>query len=223
MSFLTRQNAIKLVSESSLIIFSVLLALLLNEYREHLKEEKLKTIALQKVTSELEKNLQTVESWYEYHIVVYQNFSRAIDDDSLKKAMARQKEFNFWSLMPNGVVRRVVSRSAWQALQTSDVFSSIDFETMLALSVTYNSQALGVETSLRIIQDILTSRESLRKEEIERTLILLRNAFMEIAAQEEFLIREYKTTLEKLKVFTTDNHTSSLHATSKDSVANREQ
>ncbi len=64
---LNRQNILKMVFESALIIFSVLLALFLNEYRGQLKENQAKKQALQMVKIELKANLETINEWYPYH------------------------------------------------------------------------------------------------------------------------------------------------------------
>ena len=51
--FFTKQSVLKLVFESVLIIFSILLALFLNEYRGQLKENQQKELAIQMVKIEL--------------------------------------------------------------------------------------------------------------------------------------------------------------------------
>jgi hypothetical protein len=60
-TFLTKQAILKLAFESVLIVFSVLLALFLNEYRGQLKENQQKELAIKMVRIELESNLKALK------------------------------------------------------------------------------------------------------------------------------------------------------------------
>jgi hypothetical protein len=193
--FFTKQNVLKLTFESVLIIFSVLLALLLNEYRGQLKEEQQKKLAMQMVTIELKSNLQALNEWRPYHEKVLNNLNQALNKNATNSALFNKNGEMIWSLMPSGVVQGVIDDGSWQTLKSSNVSSIIDFNTLFTLSKLYKHQAQGVETTLNHILTILSARESLEEKNQRSTIILLRNAFNEMVSQEAFLIKKYQQAL----------------------------
>ncbi len=201
--YITKQNLVKFLFESVLIVFSVLFALFLNEYRGNLKENELKQQALEKVYNEIETNLKTVNEWLPYHEKVFNNLQRAFESDSIKSALRKKKEISFWDLMPAGVTQSVINNAAWQAFKSSNVFSNVDFDTLLSLSKVYNIQKTGVETTIQSISETLMSRITFKKEELEISLLVLKNHFGELTAQERLLIKTYESCLKNLRI--TDN------------------
>ncbi len=193
--FLTKQNILKLVFESALIIFSVLFALFLNEYIGQLKETRQKELAIQMVKIELKSNLNTLKEWRPYHEKVLKNLNEALSSRSIKSELYTENGVLTWSLMPNGVVQRLIDNASWQTLKSSTVSSLIDFNTMFTLSKLYKHQAQGVDSTLNHILTILSARESLEKKNQRSTIILLRNAFNEMVSQEVFLIKKYQQAL----------------------------
>jgi len=196
-TFFTKQNTLKLAFESILIIFSVLLALFLNEYRGQLKEDQQKELAMQMVTIELKSNLEALNAWRPYHESVLKNLNEALNTNS---SLFTEKGFLTWELMPNGVVQRVIDNGSWQTLKSSNISSTVDFNTMLTLSKLYKHQAQGVEFTLKNILTIISARESLEKTNQRNTIILLRNAFNEMVSQEIFLIQKYEQALIQIGV-----------------------
>ncbi|PHS13153.1 MAG: hypothetical protein COA86_17515 [Kangiella sp.] len=193
--FLTKQNVLKLVFESVLIIFSVLLALLLNEYRGQLKENKQKKLAMQMVKIELRANLETINEWRPYHEEVLTNLNEALKSDFSKNILFTENGERIGSLMPNGVVQQLIDNASWKTLKTSNISSTIDLNTMFTLSKLYKLQAQGVESTLNNILMIIKSRESLNKKNQRSTIMLLRNNFKEMVSQEVFLIHKYEQAL----------------------------
>ena len=189
---LSRQTVLKLVFESALIVFSVLLALFLNEYRGQLKENQQKELAMQMVTIELRANLETFKEWRPYHKEVLKNLNEALKSDSSKNTLYTENGLLRWSLMPSGVVHKLVDNASWQTLKASSVSSTIDFNTMFTLSKLYKLQAHGVESTLNNILTIISSRESLEKKNQRSTIMLLRNAFDQLVSQETFIISKYE-------------------------------
>ncbi len=195
----TKRSVLKLAFESVLIVFSVLLALFLNEYRGQIKEERQKEIAMQMVEIELEANLKTLRKWLPYHNKIRQDL-----DDKLQGQAQGITLFNHngelaKGLMPNGIVQSLLSDTSWHTLKSSSASSLVDLRTMFTLSELYKLQAIGVESTLNNILQVIASREALEKEDQRTTLILLRNGFREIAGQESFLIHKYEQALKQVK------------------------
>ncbi|MBE1298828.1 MAG: hypothetical protein GJ680_02810 [Alteromonadaceae bacterium] len=194
-----REKLFRLGYESALIIFSVLLALLIDEYRVKLNEEALTQKALSNVRSELQNNLQTMEYWYEYHSDVAKNMKAALASEEFDEAdYIIDGEVNIFSLIPKGVYQGLIDDSAWEAYRSSEVFSRLNFETMLALSRVYNLQNSGVQQSLRMIIEIFSSRDFIQQDKVKENLVMLKRAFAELSAQESYLIHNYKETLAAL-------------------------
>lgn len=193
--FFTKQNILKLVFESILIIFSVLLALFLNEYRGQLKENQQKELAMKMVKIELKSNLEILNEWRPYHEKVLKNLNEALNSNSINSTLFTENGVFTWSLMPNGVVQRVIDNGSWQTLKSSSISSTIEFNTMFTLSELYKHQAQGVESTLNRILKIISARESLEQKNQRSTIILLRNTFHEMVSQEIFLIKKYEQTL----------------------------
>ncbi|HQV32645.1 MAG TPA: hypothetical protein PKV71_12250 [Calditrichia bacterium] len=194
----SKRDLIKLGVESLLIVFSVLLALFLNEYRSDVHLERLEKRALEKIRAELKENLATVEEWIPYHREILTNIEAVLKSDSLRAANFPPGELSYWRLMRKGIVQRLVDNSAWEALKGSEVFSNLDFETSLLLSKTYKLQNLGVEVTLKRILDMLSTREARDRSQLTSTLALLRIAFQELVSQEMFLKKTLEETLQKL-------------------------
>ncbi len=193
--FFTKQNILKLIFESILIIFSVLLALFLNEYRGQLKENQQKELAIKIVKIELKSNLEILNEWRPYHEKVLNNLNEALNSNSTNSTLFTENGVFTWSLMPNGVVQRVIDNGSWQTLKSSSISSTIEFNTMFTLSQLYKHQAQGVESTLNRILKIISARESLEQKNQRSTIILLRNTFNEMVSQEIFLIKKYEQAL----------------------------
>lgn len=198
--FLNRQNILKMIFESALIIFSVLLALFLNEYRGQLKENHAKKQGLQMVKIELKANLEILNEWYPYHKKVFDNLGKVLESDSLQNSLLTKNGVNFRSIMPRGVVQRLVDNTSWQTFKASNVFTTIDFNTMFVLSKLYKLQSEGVEASLKNILVILSSRESMEADNLKGSIQLLRNAFNEMYSQEIFLIKKYEQAFAEIEI-----------------------
>ena len=99
------------------------------------------------------------------------------------------------ALFENSIVQRLISRTAWEALRSSNAFSSVDYDTMLALSELYALQEVGVESTLKRILEILSSREAMEPGELRYTVQLLRNGFRELVSQEDYLLHKYEAAI----------------------------
>lgn len=190
-------NIGKVAFESGLIVFSVLLALFLNEVREQFKQQETKDHALQMIKVELQNNLTTLNQWLPYHKDVLQNFEQSLKLD--KQGLVLDNQYAYISQqMPEGVIRAVLDDSSWEAIKQSAVSSTLDVDTLFALSKTYKIQHQGVESTLKRILAILYSREAVSEGELQQTLLLLRNAFQELIAQEIYLIQVYQDVIKDL-------------------------
>lgn len=192
-----KKNAVKVVFESSLIIFSVFLALFLNEYREELARNKEKQRALEMVSTELQNNLETLNEWLPYHKEVLKNLEQAFDDN---QDLPLNDQYAFiMSLMPRGIVQSMLGNSSWEAIKQSNVSSTIDLDIIFSLSKLHKVQSLGIEATLQRTLMILYSRDSIRQGNLKETIFLLKNHFNELVGQEIYLIEVYTKLINEME------------------------
>ncbi|WP_444924059.1 hypothetical protein ACJJH9_01525 [Microbulbifer sp. DLAB2-AF] len=188
----------KLFFDSFLIVFSVLLALFLNEYRETSKEEKEKERALQMVQIELKNNLKTLNELHFYHKTVLKNYETALEGGDVIMSYNEQRSL-INQLMPNGITQKVLDDSAWETIKQSSVSSNLDINKIFALSKLYKIQKLGVNTTLKHISTNLNSQKIFNEPNSRKALFLVKNQFEELVSQEVFLIGIYNKTISEFE------------------------
>jgi hypothetical protein len=198
-----KRNVIKVIFESSLIIFSVFLALFLNEYREELAKNQEKERALKMVSAELNNNLETLNGWLPYHIKVLNNLEQSFDNSH---DLSLNDQYTLiMSSMPKGLVQTMLGSSSWEAIKQSNISSTIDLDMIFSLSKLYKAQSLGIESTLQRTLMILSSRESIRKGNLRETIFLLKNHFQELVGQEIYMIESYKKLIEDIEALNVSN------------------
>lgn len=200
MKFLNKENLLRLGFESLLIVFSVMFALMLDEYRVARNLEANTNKALSNIKQEVAANLKVVENWHEYHMQVRANIEEILDLKEIpENEFIKNGEVHFFKVFPKGVVQELIDDSAWLAFKSSESFSTLDFETQITLSKVYKLQDLGVQRSLQLILNDISSREFLELHLLKQNIVILRRHFAEISSQEKFLIYHYKKTLKHLE------------------------
>lgn len=199
-----KKSIIKIVFESSLIIFSVLLALFLNEYRGQLKAEEERVRALQMIEVELSTNQKILNKWAPNHEKLINIFDNAIEQLEHTPLETDPRGF-ILGLMPNGLIQDLISHSAWESLQHVNSNISLDIETTFLIAKVYKLQQLGVEQTLNRFVEVFNSRESMRAENLKETLYLLKSTLQELHAQEKDLAHAYQKTLTELKKHNKNN------------------
>ena len=200
MKILKKESLLKLGFESILIVFSVMFALMLDEYRVSWNLTVSTDKALSNVQQEIAANLKVIEKWHEYHVQVSENVEKILSAEEIpENEFLRNGGVHYFKVIPKGVVQELIDDSAWLAFKSSESFSNLDFETQITLSRVYKLQSVGVQKSLQLILNDLSSREFLDLNLLKQNLIILRRHFGEIASQEAYLIEHYKNTLEYLQ------------------------
>lgn len=121
------------IFESSLIVFSVLLALLLNEWRAGVAQQGRVDQAVAAIRSELEENQRLVHEAREYHLRLAESFSASAEAGAETPDMR---------LMTQGILAPAhVLRTAWESAQNADLLAQLPYDTILTLSSLYARQA----------------------------------------------------------------------------------
>lgn len=139
----------RVLVESTLIVFSVLFALILNEWRETEAQEERVELALAAIRSEVQENQRLVEDALKYHMQIASSFSASVESGS---ALPDVNAASQGLLAPARVLR-----TAWESAQSTGVSSEIPYTTVLKLSTAYARQTEYEDLS-RSVSQVLYSR-----------------------------------------------------------------
>ena len=186
------------VFEALLIIFSVILALVLNEYRNNLQVEKDLDIILSNVKTEIQSNNSTIEDLVVYHKKSIAEIDQMLASDSAIDASTSDYGFDLFKVMPQGVFPTSLNNSAWEVAKSSETISQIDIDQAQFLSQVYAQQELTL-IPVSKIYDFATDRESFDSENAKENLVILSIHLKELYGRENGLLRLYEDALEILK------------------------
>lgn len=185
--------------QATLIIFSVVLALILNESIHNIKTKREVGSIVRNIKEEIITNKEIVEELIPYHKSVLENIKKAISASSDSDALKDSNRFQFYSVAPNGIYQKLVSQTAWEVAKMSGLMSEVDNNTLRILSRTYEQQKITFSPADQILE-ILASREYLDSTKEKDNLTLLYWQFNELRGREESLKEYYIETLEELNL-----------------------
>lgn len=136
----------RVVIESALIVFSVLFALVLNEWREDAASRSETRVAAAAIRTEIEENARQVAASAAYHEALV---------ESLLASESEGEPTPSLDDMPNGLFRpaRVVS-TAWESAQSAELTVGMSYEALLEISSLHAQQAEYVAINGVIAQSI---------------------------------------------------------------------
>lgn len=188
--------------EGTLIVFSVMLALFLNQVVENIDTYRQKENAINRITVELERNLNVLENWLEVHDQMRLRTEQIItgENDSLKQQLMDQSFFNLQILTGDrSFIDSNLSNTAWETAKSTDIVNEFDFETLEKLTDVYTLQELVFNHTIQGISKIFFERETHNLKNIDATLIQFQLRFSELVGQERLLIEYYRKVIDGLK------------------------
>jgi hypothetical protein len=189
------------LADALLIVFSVMLALILNEVRNNWMERKQTRELLRNVRTELINNKHLLQEQYDYHLLVLHNIDSALTHESYAQQIISQGELYLERLAPDGIRLEDFDWTAWETAKSNNISSKIDPATMSLLN-NISRQHLRIEKIEDEIAKILLTRESRRPENIRESLILVKDNYRGWSVDRTpSLLRTYDEAIEKLKDF----------------------
>lgn len=185
-----------------LIIFSVLLALFLNQLVENAKTRNQKNKARTNIQAELQRNLDIVNTWNKHHQAVLNRMQQIIEgeNDSLLTALKNGPAFNIGVLTGDrSIIDANLSNTAWETAKSTRIIAEFDFETAQLLTSVYTLQDLIVSKSLDRIITTYFDRATHDLSNLDLTLVQFKLEFQELAGQEYLLAQLYEEALNKLE------------------------
>jgi len=191
-----RNTFLRYFGETILIVFSVLLAFILNEYRENYQQQRLLQLNLREISEEIEANLTILNNALPYHKEILKNIHDFLKDDS---SLELNDHLLIYSIAPKGFFQNPLSSTAWYVFTANDLTTDLKFETTYQLSEAYHAQEHFVERNIQQILELLTSREAIDKNQIHTTLLMLDIHFKALIKREEQLIIHYQNALIQIR------------------------
>lgn len=183
-------NTKKFLVEGILIIFSVFLALGLNEIREYYGRKETARLAIEKLTEELKRNSKIMTELEAYDISILENIETFQANDSLMSTLVSKDGFDIVKLAYKGIDTRIISRTGWEIAKSHDITQYIDFDLATCLINCYNQQD-HVNFSRDRILEILADRQINDPNEIRNTLKILHKYYGMLKTQEAILNDHY--------------------------------
>lgn len=177
--------------ESALIVFSVLLALVLNEWRAEAKQRSRVNQALSAIRAEIQANRRLVADARQYHLKLVDSFSAAEDEGA---------ETPDLEVVTRGLLAPApVLRTAWNSTLESGLANGVQYETVLRLSGLYARQDQYDSVNRALSQELygIVMREGFDSmiEEYTNFTSVIRDS----ANREQFLLDHYDRVLEELR------------------------
>jgi hypothetical protein len=188
---------LKLLAKSAMIIFSVLLALIMSEWRTNYNEQVQTEKILINIKEEISGNQEFIETLFPYHEKTSERLINIIKTDSLEEKLFLDGSFVIWEFAPNGVIQRSFSDIVWTVAKSDQISNRISLEKSRVLFEVYEHQN-AINITIRGIIDLMNSREIQRKNLLPENAIVLNGLFKELASQEKALNYRYKYALEFL-------------------------
>jgi hypothetical protein len=186
------------LAEAMLIVLSVLLALFLNEYRSHIKDDKARAKAEENIAQELEKNKEILVEYLPYHQNLLKSLGETIPSDSAVNALITPMGLDLLELAPRGIMQEFPNSAAWETIRSNSLMSDVNYSLLYALTDTYNQQERTIQVLDGLI-DVALSREALDPEQARPTLILLLYQMRELVGRESLLLQKYNESLAMLE------------------------
>lgn len=195
---LERDFLVKTGVESLLIVFSVLLALFLNDAWSARREAQETRELLASLREEIRANREVVGGWLPRHEAMAERIAGFRRDPARRATLVRDGELRLERLLGESLVETMVRSTAWDTAQATGLVRNFDLPVVSLLSDIYGLQRQGPVQSLDRVAATLFDRDSHREENLDGTLVLLEMQLRELAGQERLLLATYQRVLEEL-------------------------
>lgn len=199
-----RRTLVNSLIEAVLIVFSVLVALAANRWRDQHEARQRLDVAEQHIRIELEQNRAILQNIIPYHEAEVQRMGEYLAQPDLADKVRRRALSDLLEqLMPRGfwnpgVSPSALSDSAWQSAIATNTVSLMNLPLLNKLTAYYALQNNGVQHTLQVVgqQFLLPSTY-----DPNSTILMLRTSqgwFSELASEEQELLAYTNDTLKAL-------------------------
>lgn len=185
-----------MAGESLLIVFSVLLALFLNEAWAQRAERAATEEQLASIRSELEANREIVTEWSDRHAAIVARVTE-LRASAEPEELIVDDRLNLGRVFGRSLVETMVRDTAWETAKISGLVRHFDLPCANLLTDIYGLQ-VAVREQIWKIAEMLGERETHQKEHLPQTLVLLELSLQELQGREWLLAEAYGEALTTL-------------------------
>ncbi len=185
--------------QAVLIIFSVVLALVLNEYRKGIDEKADLRTTISNIRTEIKNNQELIDKLLIYHKESLERLHEVSTDEQTIINYTSEEGFATFKLMPDGVFPPgSLSNSAWEVAKTNSVISMLEVEKAQLLSRVYAQQETTL-MSVMLIYYFATDRSTFRTENAKSNMSIFSIHLKELYGKEKSLLDLYNEALIELE------------------------
>ena len=189
------------MADALLIVFSVLLALILNEVRNNWQERKQTRQLVENLRKELVNNKHLLLEQYQYHLSVIHNIDSALTHESYRNQLFINDEFQLHMLGKEGIGLADFDQTAWEVAKSNNIMSKLDVTTMSLLN-NIARQHLRIEKIEDGVASVLLIQGARKKENQRESLILMKDNYYGWAVKRvPGLLNTYNLAIKKLDTY----------------------
>lgn len=162
--------------ESSIILFGIILAFALEEWKDEKKTENLIAHSITNFENEIKQNNSRIKDVMIFHKGIQRHLQKQSSKGKFNSIV------KFRSIM-DSMKPIALSNSAWETAVATGALAQMDFELVSALTLTYNTQKRFSENYRATVRTLLTP-SSLTLQNLELTLHATSQFVTEVTAQE---------------------------------------
>ena len=189
--------------ESGLIIFSILAALCVNEWRTRAAADAEKREAFAAVYAELNDNLAILETLPAYHAQVAAALRAKIDAIATSADPAKPTPMDAFTsidgLRPAIITDRMPQDVSWELAKQRGAAARFDYDAARNLSVIYDAQRNSVIPLIDDIAALLSRPEMYVPNDHAATMMPIAAQFAELSSREEALVFNLKKQAEAMR------------------------
>lgn len=183
----------EIIIESGLIVFSILLALTVNQCQSSKKMKRDKEETVNGIVSEIHQNIEILDQAIAYHQAAVENLRNVLDqkaDFGGKTTIEIIRNSLELGLKPPNL-----QNTSWNSAVISNNIGLLDLEVVKIFANLYSLQNKGVEKTWSAIADFVFSRESYDSKHTSQNIQVLIAYLEELNSQERYLKDDAKKIL----------------------------
>ncbi len=188
----------RLAVEGALIVVSIVLGFVVNEWRQSLADRDLAAAALERFEAEIQGNLGVMEP----QIAAHRSWIDALARPGATEGTRTAFEAIFRNRPGDPANVRPLSRAAWDAAVSTGTLRLLDYETAAKLSEIYVAQESVYGNVTRLMLSVLYTPATFDPTQQAVAVDVLRWALTEVEGNERFLADLYRKHLPAIRAVT---------------------
>jgi hypothetical protein len=202
-----RVRVLNVLAEAALIVFSILLALYTNHWREQRVAHQRMQTALAEIRVELQQNRAILQNVLPYHLAEMRRIGHFLDRPDLERQvrgknlielLKQSNALEFRGVWNPQVSPSDLSDTAWQSAIAAGVLPLMQPALLKALTSYYSFQDTGIQNTLHTLNQIYLGPEPYDRSQTVTMLRTLQGTFRQLADQEKSLLELANQTLQAM-------------------------